>query len=81
MSKSILDDVIAKTWDADRYGSIDQCVIDTVDTYADMGRLIGELLEAMGGIGDTDDRALEFAGRLVAEYIDQYNPQPGWLLS
>ena len=75
-SKSILDKVVNETWDDEHYDSIEQVVIESVLTSADMGRLFGELCEAMNGVSDFDDEAVRFISEMVGKYIDQFNPQP-----
>lgn len=66
--KDMLKKIWDESWEDDKYDSLEECIIENVTTYEDMGTLFTQLLSYFGG--KYDDRAMQLVVEMMGEYID-----------
>lgn len=65
---SMIKKIWDESWEEDKYDGLEDCIIENVLTYDQMGRLFTELLSYHGG--KFDDKVVELITEMMAEYID-----------
>lgn len=65
---SMLQKVWQESWDEDKYEDLEDCIIENVLTYDQIGELFMELLSYHGG--KFDEKAMALIVEMMGEYID-----------